>query len=102
MKRGGRVGRFRAPKTPLEKLKSTLGKDTVKEMEAMSEEKLKQVVMTANKAMIEVVDELEKNEAYQEIKSKKTAIESGKKEVDKRQKARIKFSICLLEEKGKV
>lgn len=95
------MGKYRGPKTPYEKLQSVLGKDTVKEMEAMSEEELKQIVVTATKAMQEVVDELEKNEAYQEIKSKKTALESGKKEVDKRQKARIKLSFHLLEAKGK-
>lgn len=85
-----------------QKILSALGGDTVKEMEAMGEDELKQTILSANSAMEGMTNEIEKNKKYQDIKEQKTALESGKKEVDRRQKAKIKFALYLLEEKGKV
>lgn len=82
------------------KLVAILGNDTVTEMEAMSESELKGLIYCANNAMREEKDKLDDNDAYQEIKLKKSALEQGKREVDKRQRAKIEICLRMLEEKG--
>lgn len=83
------------------KIHDTLGLETVQEMEALSPEDLKKIVFEANMAMQAVQNELDLNQKYQLLKDQKKSMESGKKEVDKRQKAKIKLALYLLEEKGK-
>lgn len=84
----------------LEKIEKTLGLETVKELEAFDEASLKKRIVEANQAMKQVAEELEANEKYQEIKENKKALESGKREVNKRQKAVIAYCLSLLDSKG--
>ena len=85
----------------LDKYEKALGKDTVNEMNSMSEEQLKQVIVQASSAMKQVKDELEASPEYQALKANLSALTQGKKDVDKRQKARIGYALVRLEEKGK-
>lgn len=85
----------------LEKMHKTLGRDTVDEMDKLNEEALKKIIVEASSAMQQVKDELEANPKYKEAKEDLLALTQGKKEVDKRQKARIAYSLYLLSEKGK-
>lgn len=85
-----------------EKILKALGPDTIDEMNTMDEHELQKTIVEANGAMKQVEEELEENEPYQEIKAKKSAMEQGKREVDKRQKARIRYSLTRLEEIGKL
>ena len=79
-----------------EKILKILGQDTVNEMSALSQIELRTIIVEANQAMQIVKDELEENEKYQELKESIKAISSGKKEVDKRQKARIDYALRLM------
>jgi len=83
-----------------EKLQKVLGIDTVEELEKLDSDILKERIANAAQAMQAVRDELEANPKYQELKENLKALTSGKKEVDKRQKAIIKFCLHLLESKG--
>jgi hypothetical protein len=47
-----------------------LGVDTCREMEAMSNEGLENVIVQANSSIKQAKDELEKNPNYQEVKGK--------------------------------
>lgn len=85
----------------LDKVHSKLGKATIEELDKFSEADLKKRVVEANQAMKQVADELEANEKYQELKRSKSALEQGKKDVNARQNAIIKYCLHLLEEKGK-
>lgn len=80
----------------LDKVLKTLGPDTVKELEALSHDQLRDRIVQAETAMEQVADELEANATYQSIKESKSAAEQGKKDVDKRQKAIIKFALSVL------
>lgn len=85
----------------LEKMHKTLGRDTVEEMDKLNEADLKKIIVEASSAMQQVKDELEANPNYKEARENLLALTQGKKEVDKRQKARIAYSLHLLSEKGK-
>jgi hypothetical protein len=87
-------------KNPREKAVSKLSVDTVLEMESLNETELKQVIFEASNAMKQVRDELEANEKYQELLNSKKDMESAKREVDARQKARIDFALSLMESFG--
>lgn len=78
-----------------------LGNDTVAEMEALDEQGLKQVIFEASNAIKQVREELAANKNYQQVLEDKKALESGKREVDARQKARISYALELMEAKGK-
>lgn len=84
----------------LEKIEKTLGRQTLDELGALSAEELKQRVVQANQAMQEVLDELEANEKYQQIRADKSFLEQGKRDVNKRQNAVIKYALHLMLEKG--
>lgn len=84
----------------LEKAYKALDADTVKELEGLSVDELKQRVVQASQAMEQVQKELENNAEYQELLESKKAMEQGKKEVNKRQKAIITVALFQLEEKG--
>lgn len=85
-----------------EKEIKALGKDTLEEMEAMTDTELKQVIVDANTAMKQVKEELESNEKYIDLKQRLADVTQGKKDVDKRQKARIAYSLRSLEARGKL
>lgn len=85
----------------LSKIEKLLGVDTIKEMEAMPEESLRQVIVEANQAMKIVADELEANTKYQELKASLSALTAGKRDVNKRQKGRIAYALKLLADQGK-
>lgn len=84
----------------LEKLQKALGKETVEELQALSIPDLKQRVVDANSAMKQVEEELEANPKYQELKENLKALREGKKEVNKRQRAIIKYSLHELDVRG--
>jgi hypothetical protein len=84
----------------LEKAYKSVGEETVKELEAQSPEDLKRRVVEASDAMKTVSEELEANDAYQQLRESKTALEQGRNEVNKRQKAIILIALNLLKEKG--
>lgn len=86
----------------LEKLEKLLGKDTAQELVSLPETELKQRVVQANQSMKQAEEELEANAQYQQIKENKSLLEQGKKEVNKRQRAIIKYCLHLLDEKGKL
>ena len=84
----------------LEKIMKTLDKDTLVEMEALDLEGLRSSIIASENAMRQVQMELDANEEYQALLESKKAMESAKKEVDKRQRAKIGYALHLLEEKG--
>jgi hypothetical protein len=86
----------------IDKIKGALGVATIEEMDVMNEQELKTVVVEANTSMKQVDKELKENAQYQEAKENVKAMSQGKKEVDKRQKARIAYSLTRLEELGKM
>jgi len=81
----------------LEKLKKLLGLETMKELEALSKEELKEQIFVSENSMATVVKELEDNVEYQRLKDLKAAAEQGKKDVFKRQKAKIAYCLFLIE-----
>ena len=85
----------------LDKLHSKLGKATIDELSSLSEADLKKRVVEANQAMKLADDELQANESYIALKENKSALEQGKKEVNSRQNAVIKYCLHLLEEQNK-
>ena len=74
-----------------------LGQDTVDEMDAMDPTELKQTIVSASSAMKEVKEELEANPKYQSLKADLNHLTQGKRDVDKRQKAKISYSLLRLE-----
>lgn len=86
----------------IDKIKGALGVTTIEEMDTMNEQELKNVVVEASTAMKEVAQALKENAEYQEAKENVKAFSQGKKDVDKRQKARIAYSLTRLEELGKM
>ena len=83
-----------------EKLLKSLSPDTVKELEALNVEELKNKLVGAEQAINQAIDELEANEEYQELLESVKAMQAGMKEVKKRQNAIIQFSLHLMESKG--
>lgn len=83
----------------LDKALKLLGQETVIELEAMDVDQLKMRIVEANAAMNKVAEELELNVAYQDLKANKTALEAGKNEVNKRQRAIILAALSLLGDK---
>lgn len=86
----------------LEKIMQKLGKDTVEEMESMSETELKETIVQAEQSQKAAKAELERNPEYVRAKNDMNAFKVGLNEVNARQKAKIAFALHLLEEKGQV
>lgn len=86
----------------LDKVAKALGRDTVEEMDAMDETELKKVVVEATSAMKQVKEELEANKDYQAAKYDVSAFSQGKREVDKRQKARVQYALDRIDGLGKL
>lgn len=84
--------------TKLDRAYKTVGADTIKELEVMQPDELKKRIVAANEAIREVSAELEANQQYQELKANKTALEAGKKEVNKRQNAIILIGLHFLKD----
>ncbi len=80
----------------LEKVIKAIGLETKSELDALGEAELKAKVVQANQSMKDVEDELDANEDYQNLLANKSAMEQGKKDVDKRQKAIVKYSLHRL------
>lgn len=86
--------------TKVERAMNQLSSDDIRELEAMDLVGLNARVVVASEAMRLVAQELEDNQAYQKVKEDKAALEAGKKEVNKRQKAIIEVCLHLRNEKG--
>lgn len=80
----------------INKLEKTLGRDTIVEMQSLAPEALHKAIVDAEQAMKQVADELEANGKYQELKDQLSAVTQGKKDVNKRQKAKIAYALNLL------
>jgi uncharacterized membrane protein YecN with MAPEG domain len=84
-----------------EKIEKILGNDTLQELEGLNSVQLKERVAFAEGAIKQVQDELEANPNYQEMKENLKALSFSVKEVKKRQKAIVQYSLHLLEESDK-
>jgi hypothetical protein len=84
----------------LDKVLKAIGEETKVEMDAMEETSLRNVIVQAQSAMSEVESQLDNNVEYQRILQLKSDMTQGKKEVDKRQKAKIAYALMRLEEVG--
>lgn len=83
-----------------ERAVKNLGPESVKELEELSVDGLKQVVVAAEQIMKEASDELEANPKYQELKENIKAIQASKKEINVKQKSKIVVALELLATKG--
>jgi uncharacterized coiled-coil protein SlyX len=83
-----------------DKLVKALGEDTQAELDKLDANGLARTIVESSSAMQQVRDELEANALYQELKEKLNAATAGKREVDKRQKAKIKYCLMRLQELG--
>lgn len=86
----------------MHKIKGELGDLTIEEMDAMDEVELKNRVVEANTAMQTAKEELDEHEGYQKAKTAVADLSSGKKAIDKRQKAVIGYALSRLTELGKL
>ncbi len=84
-----------------EKIEKILGQETIKELESYDSDGLVGMVAKAEGAVKQAQDELEANSAYEELKENLKALSAGMKEVKKRQRAIVAYSLHLLEEAGK-
>jgi anti-sigma28 factor (negative regulator of flagellin synthesis) len=84
----------------LDKVLKAIGEETKVEMDAMEETSLRNVIVQAQSAMSEVQSQLDNNVEYQRISELKNDMTQGKKEVDKRQKAKIAYALMRLNEVG--
>jgi hypothetical protein len=83
-----------------EKLVKVLGQVTAEELEAMDANALGAVIVQASDAIRTSKEELESNPKYQALKDALKDITAAKRELDARQKAKIAYSLELLEQKG--
>ncbi len=84
----------------LSKLQASLGKDTVKELEEMSPDALRQRLTGAHKAIKEAREELDKSPEYSEAKENVKALSQGFRDLKKRQCSVSDYCLHLLAEKG--
>lgn len=80
----------------LSKAKKELGEDFVKEMEAKNDADLKGVIVEATFAIKKATDDIESNKDYVAAKEIVGTFNAGKREVLKRQKAKIVLAQALL------
>lgn len=85
-----------------DKVANALGRDTVEEMDAMNDVELKKVIVDANGAMKQVKEELDANQEYQAAKADVSHLSQGKRDVDKRQKAKIAYALDRIDGLGKL
>ncbi len=84
-----------------EKIEKILGLQFVHELDALASSELKEKVAQAEGAVKQAQDELEANDDYNAMKESLKDLSAGMKEVKKRQRAIVAYSLHLLEEKGK-
>ncbi len=77
----------------LDKIHKVLGKETIEEMDALDTGGLDTRIVQASAAIQEASDELQKNPAYLGAKSDLKDLSSGKREVNKRQRAIIEYAL---------
>lgn len=85
-----------------DKLLKSLGKDVKEEMDTLTQDELKQILVVAHDSMKKAKSELEAHEGYQQAKVDVSAFSSGKRAVDKFQKAKIEYACARLEDMGKL
>lgn len=83
-----------------DKIKKALGNSTVEEMDKLGEYELRKVIVEANQAMKEVKEQLEANPKYQGLKSSLHDCTQGKRDVNKRQNAKIQYALHRMTEIG--
>lgn len=85
----------------IEKIKRKLGKDTVEEMDGLSDQALKDTIIQAEQSQKDARAELDKNPNYVRARNDLNALRSGLNEVNARQRAKIAYALHRLEELGK-
>lgn len=85
-----------------EKIVKALGKDVIEELDTLSEDDLKDVIVNSLESMSEAAEKLAANPKYQELSEKLNDVTQGKKNVDKYQKAKIAYARKRLKEMGKL
>lgn len=75
-----------------------LGAETVEILEAKDALALKEGIVVSESAMKQMKEELEANEEYKSLKERLKDVSSGVREVNKRQRAMIAYSLSLLED----
>lgn len=91
------------PLTELQKLAKSIGsdgEDVLRELEAADTEELNKRVAQASQAIHDTKAELKANVDYEKVVSDKKLLESGFREVKKRQNAIIKVCLNLRKERG--
>ena len=85
----------------LDKLQKSLGKSTIDDLNNKSPVDLKNTIVDAESSMKAAKEELESNPRYEAMKESLSDLSAGMKEVNKRQRAIIQYSLYRLEESGK-
>lgn len=85
----------------LKKLEKILGPETTYSIDSASPEELQSLIIRAETAIKQAKEELEANPTYQELKASLKAISEGLREVRKRQRAIIDYSLNSLDERGR-
>lgn len=84
-----------------EKIKKALGKDMIQELDKLSVDELKSRIVMAEESVKTAIEGLETNTKYQALKTDISMFNKGLGEVKKRQNSIVRYSLHLLEEKGK-
>lgn len=86
----------------LDKISDILGLEFVNDLNNISNEDLKTVIVEASQSIKQATEALEANPAFQELKESLKALSAGLKDVKKRQNAIIQYSLHLTSERGKI
>jgi hypothetical protein len=84
----------------LQKIEKAVGPETMSELEALTVEGLKDRIAASEASINNAIRELEANPKFQELKESLKAISEGLREVKKRQRGVIDYSVSLIEDKG--
>ena len=84
----------------LARIKRALGTERIVELQSLSSEALKDVIISAESSIKTAVEELDANPQYQELKENFNVIFASLREVKNRQNATIQYALSLLEDKG--
>lgn len=85
-----------------EAILKAIGKDVKEEMDTLSADQLKNVVVGSLESMSEAAEQLAGNPQYQDLSRRLTDVTQGLKEVNKYQKGKIAYARQRLREMGKV
>lgn len=83
-------------KSHYDKICDAIGKDTKEEMDKLDTQGLEDVIVQATTAKETARAELMKNPKYQDAKDAKSLLESGRREVNKRQDAKIAYALIRI------